>query len=695
MDYKQKYLKYKRKYFNKKREIVLNAINNARIQYGGAAEVKSSHRRNLDHFSSLIMCPISLSVMIDPVMAQDGHTYEKTKITKWIKDNKNSPMTRAPMTSDFFPNIAIRNIIQKIVDEGYLNMDLVNEYLERQRLPPLEIRKRIRHIIANKLKNLSSQSFLFEEDKGYMPVNIKGINYYFSFTPDLLRFKRIFVYLDDKRCIELTVNLEDDLVNSEITDRSPRSFHYTPSNLDVGIIFSKDSKDEIVETLRQFISMDGDLYQTILPAHIEKFIVSPRLKIRPVLYAFMEYDINPLSNLLEEVKPSNVINRFPDLQTATANAAKGGFFLEGDNRGLHQMSYDAPVRLEEIISETYLLPFDTILGAKDYYMVGIVIEPNDISTETDYALLFTGESGVGKSYLAHFHFNDKDVFETDAFSKEEFLEKYKEKGLPKVIVVGRKDKTFNAAYIRDRLSITTIECRFIQFRYPNIEPAMVRRLGSVSGEEYVDESKGPVEEEDSKEPGGTLTLTAAAAATGQVYNPATVDRPFLVLMRTHDGIIPEEVYYDDKFSKQDDENEYHDLLFSDGKIISLKRHFTGERGEYTRASWGSVECEYSSDKTVEESIREYIEEGLPGTIYRIQLHDTPVGRRSRFLFVNKNYNEDVDRITVPIDIVDDNGIILWRETIATVTKIGVDDHHPSGSFDFDWTVIDNDEFDEY
>ena len=46
--------------------------------------------------SNSCMCPISLALMREPVVAADGHTYERVEIERWIqlkRDNAKSPMT--------------------------------------------------------------------------------------------------------------------------------------------------------------------------------------------------------------------------------------------------------------------------------------------------------------------------------------------------------------------------------------------------------------------------------------------------------------------------------------------------------------------------------------------------------------------------------------------------------------------------
>ena len=39
------------------------------------------------------ICPITTEVMSDPVMAADGHAYERTAIERWLATKSTSPMT--------------------------------------------------------------------------------------------------------------------------------------------------------------------------------------------------------------------------------------------------------------------------------------------------------------------------------------------------------------------------------------------------------------------------------------------------------------------------------------------------------------------------------------------------------------------------------------------------------------------------
>lgn len=59
------------------------------------------------------MCPITYEIMNDPVIASDGHTYERASVLSWFaKGNMRSPKTGADMTTNtVFPNHGLRSRI--------------------------------------------------------------------------------------------------------------------------------------------------------------------------------------------------------------------------------------------------------------------------------------------------------------------------------------------------------------------------------------------------------------------------------------------------------------------------------------------------------------------------------------------------------------------------------------------------------
>ena len=65
------------------------------------------------------LCPITMDPMEDPVMAADGHSYERREIEAWLDRGKRmSPMTGAPLPhTHLMPNHALKKAIQDFLEE--------------------------------------------------------------------------------------------------------------------------------------------------------------------------------------------------------------------------------------------------------------------------------------------------------------------------------------------------------------------------------------------------------------------------------------------------------------------------------------------------------------------------------------------------------------------------------------------------
>ena len=63
------------------------------------------------------VCPITGSLMRDPVMCADGHSYERTGIQRWLggpPGHDTSPLTGAQLANTALtPNFALRNSIEE------------------------------------------------------------------------------------------------------------------------------------------------------------------------------------------------------------------------------------------------------------------------------------------------------------------------------------------------------------------------------------------------------------------------------------------------------------------------------------------------------------------------------------------------------------------------------------------------------
>ncbi len=64
---------------------------------------------------SSFCCPITRAKMKDPVMAADGHSYERSAIQRWFRSKNTSPMTGAPLLNTcVIPNHALRKAIEEV-----------------------------------------------------------------------------------------------------------------------------------------------------------------------------------------------------------------------------------------------------------------------------------------------------------------------------------------------------------------------------------------------------------------------------------------------------------------------------------------------------------------------------------------------------------------------------------------------------
>jgi len=64
--------------------------------------------------NELIICPISREIMVDPVMCDDGFTYERKNIEEWFKVSNKSPLTNLRLNSKkLMPNTILRQLIEQ------------------------------------------------------------------------------------------------------------------------------------------------------------------------------------------------------------------------------------------------------------------------------------------------------------------------------------------------------------------------------------------------------------------------------------------------------------------------------------------------------------------------------------------------------------------------------------------------------
>jgi hypothetical protein len=59
-------------------------------------------------------CLITQEIFKDPVMGDDGHTYERKAITDWLRKNGTSPITRQPMDIN---TLRTNHVVKQMIEE--------------------------------------------------------------------------------------------------------------------------------------------------------------------------------------------------------------------------------------------------------------------------------------------------------------------------------------------------------------------------------------------------------------------------------------------------------------------------------------------------------------------------------------------------------------------------------------------------
>ena len=115
------------------RSIVKRGKRSAAAAVSATQEIRQLHSY-VDTAATELMCPIRHELPIDPVVAADGHIYEKAAIEGWLSRKRTSPMTNLAMCARLTPVICVKNAISELVCSGALDSDKAVEWQHKVRL---------------------------------------------------------------------------------------------------------------------------------------------------------------------------------------------------------------------------------------------------------------------------------------------------------------------------------------------------------------------------------------------------------------------------------------------------------------------------------------------------------------------------------------------------------------------------------
>jgi hypothetical protein len=237
-------------------------------------------------------CPITHEIMKDPVIAIDGHSYERSAIQEWFRrGQETSPRTNDPLQSQqLYPNHALRNVIEKYDDErSILRAELMN------------IRQAIRREIAAGEKMISIINAL---DIGDSPPS--------SETIDLVRKRKRDEEDDSRRVVDQeekeaeVIVTDNSIIEMAISDQR-NSLNFRKRTLSEML---QRNKEEGTMMLREQVALSQELNDNrdeIQFEEREKKYQENLASLREKLSTFVKHRIN-----LETISPAG---SEPNLQT--------------------------------------------------------------------------------------------------------------------------------------------------------------------------------------------------------------------------------------------------------------------------------------------------------------------------------------------------------------------------------------------
>ncbi len=119
-----------------------------------------SSTANIDEIPEEFLCPITLDIMKDPVICEDGYTYERVAIMGI--SNSLSPITRQPINkSNLIPNRALKQFIERFTT-GNLTKLIIAEQNNKQ---DLEQQLRLKEEQRERLRKEEQVTRLKEEQR--------------------------------------------------------------------------------------------------------------------------------------------------------------------------------------------------------------------------------------------------------------------------------------------------------------------------------------------------------------------------------------------------------------------------------------------------------------------------------------------------------------------------------------------------
>jgi hypothetical protein len=215
------------------------------------------------------ICPISLDIMEDPVIALDGVTYDRSSITEWLEYHTTSPMTRQEIGNTLIPNRLVKDLIEQYKASINALLPEVHEEQDQEGLQTLiysdlldklaaclKINRNqvtFPHVVTQALVGMST-IFTYQSNAMFYPEENTGIKFMLNFKNNS-EYQRFLISCRDNYAGSILQqgNLQEDLKTWVIFDRKVFCDAICPA---LGDFKDKYSLQNIMVDLARLLQVD-------------------------------------------------------------------------------------------------------------------------------------------------------------------------------------------------------------------------------------------------------------------------------------------------------------------------------------------------------------------------------------------------------------------------------------------------------
>lgn len=253
----------------------------------------------------LFSCPISSTIFIDPVVAEDGFFYERESIEDWFKKSNISPITNKPIGKHLVPSYGLQKIIENISKKNKEFKDAVDistpiselQKIEEKKLKNSKDPKSIIRDLELKTKKLElkikEKENIINNQANYISSNVEQQQ---GVLGKILHISSVIAIKNDdiaffKYIFERTIN--DDLMNYE--KKYFINYLLKIDNIAYNLVFN-----ESFEIFKYFVSLEDSIID----------IVNKKTGWTPLIYAIKEHKNDFVTYILEKKDLVNLNRNF-------------------------------------------------------------------------------------------------------------------------------------------------------------------------------------------------------------------------------------------------------------------------------------------------------------------------------------------------------------------------------------------------